>query len=78
MTTEPAARRDHEIVAEIGAAVLVNVLEGQEVGRQAIGYVKGYAATKTRLLKLLPEIIEVVDLAIRAAEPVPTSETLTA
>ena len=68
------AKRDNEIVAEIGAAVLVNIFEGEEVGRQAIGYIKGYAATKTRLLKLLPEIVEVVDLAIHlansAAEPV--------
>ena len=69
--TDDAARRDNEIVAEIGAAVLVNIFEGQEVGRQAIGYVKGYAATKTRLLKLLPEIIEVVDLAIRVVSGSP-------
>ena len=66
---EEAARRDNEIVAEIGAAVLVNIFEGQEVGRQAIGYVKGYHATKPRLVHLLPEIIDVVDLAIRIAVP---------
>ena len=66
---DASARRDNEIVAEIGAAVLVNIFEGEEVGRQAIGYIKGYRATKPRLLKLLPEIVEVVDLAIRIAVP---------
>ena len=64
---DAAARRDNEIVAEVSAAVLVRVFEGEEVGRQALGYIKDYQATKTRLLKLLPEIIEVVDLAVRIA-----------
>ena len=35
-------------------------------------YVKDYAMTKPRLLKLVPEIVEVVDLAIRIAEPADT------
>jgi len=56
-------KRDNEIVAEIGAAVLVNLFEGEQVGRQAIQYIKSYNAKKTHLLKLLPEIIEVVDMA---------------
>lgn len=63
-SNDKADKRDNEIVAEISAAVLVNVFEGQEMGHQAISYVKGYEAHKTHLLKLLPEIMEVVDLAI--------------
>jgi len=59
-----ADRRDNEIVAEISGTVLVNLFEGEQAGRQAIGYVKSYDATKPHLMKLLPEIIEVVDLAI--------------
>ena len=65
---DAAAHRDNEIVAEVSAAVLVRVFEGEEVGRQAIGYIKDYQATKTRLLKLLPEIIEVVDVAVQLAD----------
>ena len=64
---DAAARRDNEIVAEVSAAVLVRVFESEEVGRQALGYIKDYQATKGRLLKLLPEIVEVVDLAVRLA-----------
>jgi hypothetical protein len=63
-----AGRRDNEIVAEISAAVLMQIFEGQDVGRQAIRYVKDYGAVKSRLLSLLPEIMEVVELAIRVAE----------
>ena len=65
---DAAARRDNEIVAETASAVLVRVFEGEEVGQQAIGYIKDYHATKTRLLKLLPEIIAVVDTAIQFAD----------
>ena len=54
----------NETVAEISAAVLVDLFEGKQAGRQAIGYVKAYDAKKAHLMKVLPEIIEVVDLAI--------------
>ena len=41
-----------------------------------MGYVKGYHITKPRLLKLLPEIIEVVDVAIRIADAAPEQTTI--
>lgn len=65
---KPADKRTNEVVAEVAGAVLVNIFEGQEVGRQAISYIKGYSAKKKHLLQLLPEIVAVVDLAIRFAD----------
>ena len=61
-------KRNNEIVAEIPAAVLVNIFEGEQAGRQAIQYIKSYDAKKSHLLRLLPEIMEIVDLAIRTSE----------
>ena len=58
------AKRDNETVAEIGAAVLVHIFEGQQVGRQALQYVKNYGANKTQMLRLLPEIMGVIESAI--------------
>lgn len=57
-------KRTNEIVAETSAAVLVNIFEKQEMGKQAISYIKEYDMKKKHLLKLLPEILEVVELAI--------------
>lgn len=69
---QAADKRANEVVAEVAGAVLVNIFEGQEVGHQAISYIKGYSAKKKHLLQLLPEIVAVVDLAIRFAdEPIP-------
>lgn len=62
-------KRANETVAEISAAVLVRLFEGEEVGRQAIQYVQGYGAKETHLLSLLPEIMTVIDMAIQIAEP---------
>ena len=59
-----SAKRDNETVAEIGAAVLVHLFEGQQVGRQALQYVKNYGANKTQMLRLLPEIMQVIETAI--------------
>lgn len=59
-----AEKRDNEIVAEVGAAVLVRLFEGEEMGRQAIQYIKAYDAKENHLQKLLPEIMEILDLAI--------------
>ena len=56
--------RDNEIVAEVSAAVLVRLFEGQEMGRQAVEYIRDYGAKKSHLLRLLPEILGVVDLAV--------------
>jgi len=70
ISNDKADKRDNEIVAEIAAAVLVRLFEGTEMGHQAIQYIQSYHATKPRLLKLLPEIIQVVDLAISIADPV--------
>ena len=58
----------NEIVAEIGAAVLVNIFEGVEMGHQAISYIKGYGAKKKHLLQLLPEIMEITELAINIVQ----------
>jgi len=58
------AKRDNETVAEVGAAVLVRIFEGEQVGHQALRYVKNYGANKTQMLTLLPEIMEAVELAI--------------
>jgi hypothetical protein len=67
--SDSASKRDNEIVAEVSAAVLVRLFEGEEIGRQAIGYIRDYGATKTKLLGLLPEIMEVVGSA--TSEPIP-------
>ena len=58
-------KRENEIVAEISAAVLVHLFEGEQVGRQALQYVKSYDSNKTHMLRLLPEIMEVVECASR-------------
>lgn len=55
------SKRDNEIVAEIRAAVLVHLFEGEQVGRQALQYVKSYDSNKSHILRLLPEIMEVVE-----------------
>ncbi|NLH51007.1 MAG: ArdC family protein [Myxococcales bacterium] len=60
----PNNQRNNEIVAEISAAVLVHLFEGEQVGRQAIQYVQSYEAKKSHLMKLLPEIMQVLDLAV--------------
>ena len=62
------SKRENEIVAEIGAAVLVHIFEGKQVGRQALQYIKSYDASKKRLLTLLPEIMETVTTAININE----------
>jgi len=62
-----ADKRANETVAEISAAVLVRLFEGEEAGRQAVEYVKSYGAKQNHLLTLLPEIMSVVDLAINIA-----------
>lgn len=74
-TREKGDKRDNETVAELSAAVLMRIVEGDEMGRQAIQYAKSYGATKTRLLVLLPEIIEVVETALSLASN--TGETST-
>ena len=61
------SKRDNEIVAEISAATLVHLFEGEQVGRQALQYVKSYDSNKTHMLRLLPEIMEVVECAIGLA-----------
>lgn len=58
------AKRTNEIVAEISASVLVRLFEGQTAGRQAIDYIRSYDASKTHLLGLIPEIMQVVESAI--------------
>ena len=73
---DATARRDNEIVAEVSAAVLVRLFEGEEVGRQALGYIRDYGAKKAHLIRLLPEIIEVVDAAVRTADTSPVSDTI--
>ena len=60
-------KRENEIVAEISAAVLVHLFEGEQVGRQALQYVKSYDSNKTHMLRLLPEIMEVVECAVGLA-----------
>ena len=60
-------KRDNEIVAEISAAVLMNLFEGKQTGMQAIQYVKSYDANKSHLLRLLPEVMQVLELAFRNA-----------
>lgn len=59
------AKRANEIVAEISAVVLVRLFEGEKAGRQAIRYIQSYDATKTHLLGLIPEIMQVVESAIK-------------
>jgi len=56
--------KENEIVAELSAAVLVNIFEGETASRQALEYVKSYKATKNNIISLTKEIMEVVDLAI--------------
>jgi antirestriction protein ArdC len=76
--SDPASKRDNEIVAEVSAAVLVRLFEGEEMGRRAIAYIRDYGATKTRLLAMLPEILGVASQAIRsdsvAASVIPLDE----
>lgn len=67
-TKDAPARRSDEIVAEISAAVLVNIFEGETMGRQALQYIQSYGAKKKHLLDLLPEIMEVVDLALHTSQ----------
>ena len=63
-----ADKRANETVAEISAAVLMRLFEGEEVGKQAVEYVKSYGAKEIHLIALLTEIMSVVDMAIRIAE----------
>ena len=61
------SKRDNEIVAEISATVLVHLFEGEQVGCQALQYIKSYDSNKSHMLRLLPEIMEVVECAIGLA-----------
>jgi len=64
-------RRDNETVAEVTAAVLVKIFEGEEVGKQAIEYIQAYGAGKAHLLGLLQEIQTVLDYAFRRSTESP-------
>ena len=61
------SKKDNEIVAEISAATLVHLFEGEQVGRQALQYVKSYDSNKSHMFRLLPEIMEVVECAVGLA-----------
>jgi hypothetical protein len=63
-------KRANEIVAEISAAVLVRLFEGEKAGHQAIKYIQSYDASKTHLLGLIPEIMQVVESAININDQV--------
>ncbi len=64
---DPDGAKINETVAEVSAAVLVSIFEGEQCGMQALQYVQMYQAGRKDLFALIPEIMEVVGLAINYA-----------
>jgi len=67
-SSDKSGKRTNETVAEIAAAVLVRIFEGEECGRQAIQYVKSYDCKEKHLSTLIPEILEVVEFVINQVD----------